>query len=165
MKKAFLKMVFLLCLMTFFSVGNAAELIFDNEKFGDYKWGQEVDSRKHEFLYPIKEAGINYYRLSGQEYSYGNVILTDVRFGIRSNTFFEGILIAEGKMKYDQLVGVLISRYGKPKLVENFQIWETDKLAITGVYNPTQDSKYPPEEQIGFFSILNKKKLSVTVVR
>lgn len=154
MKKALLKMVFLLCFMTFFSIGNAAELIFDTEKFGDYKWGEDVSSGKHKFLYTVRDAGINYYRLSNESYNYNGTTITDVRFGAKEGKLFEGILIAEGQTKYDQLVGVLMSRYGKPKLINGFQVWEADQLLIMGQYDPTHDSNYAPDNQIGVISII-----------
>ena len=46
--------------MAFFSVANAAELVIDTEKFGDYKWGYEVNLANHKFLYVAKKSEISY---------------------------------------------------------------------------------------------------------
>ena len=152
-KKIIQKVILLFCFMAFFSVANAAELVIDTEKFGDYKWGYEVNLANHKFLYVAKKSEISYYRFSSEQNTYGEVPITDVRFGIKNNAFFEGILIAEGKSKYDQLVGVLMNRYGKPKLIDGFQVWDVDQLLIAGQYDPNHDSNYAPDNQIGVISI------------
>ena len=46
-----------------------------------------------------------------------------------------------------------MNHYGKPKLIDGFQVWDVDQLLIAGQYDPNHDSNYAPDNQIGVISI------------